>query len=801
MQDLRYAIRSLRRTPGVTLAAVGILAAGIGANTTVFSVVSALLLRSLPYPQPERLIALYEQRPAENMSRGNVSHADLLDWRAQAKSFSSMAAFEGTTFNFSGRGEPEVIHGAAVTWDFFETQGMRAMLGRTFTREHAKPQNRFAVVVTHSFWRRRLASDPNAPGQSIVLDARPYTILGVMPAEYVPPYRVHELFVPLQMNAEGANARTAHSLQVLGRLAPGVTIAEARAEMGVISKRIEAEHPEENKGHAVNVVPLWEAQRGEYKPAMILLLAAIALVLLIACLNVANLLLARALERSREILVRAALGAGRIRIARQFLLEGLLLGAAAAVAGWGIAAWGIEAVKAMFPADLALVLGTQDISLDTRVLSFTIAMAAASGLVFGLAPAIASSGASLTEGLRQAGRHATAGPERRRRHSVLAAAQVGLSTLLVIGAGLLIRTLWEISSVSPGFRPQGAVSMSFGLPFLGYADDTAKFRFQKALLDKVRAIPGVADAGIASFLPLSGMDPRCGFTIEGKPSDPRQPPRRAHPRYATAEYFSAMGIPLMRGRLFTGADTPETPTVMMINQTAARMYFDGEDPLGRRARNCISNDWAEIVGIVGDVKHWGLDREPRPEAYVSLNQRPFGTLSVVARSAMDPASLAPAMQQALWSIDPNLPATVRALESAVSESYAARRFLMRLLAAFAGLAMLLAAAGIFAHMAYSVTQRMSEFGIRMALGARRDNVMSLVLRRGMAPALGGAIAGLAGAFALTRLLQGFLFGISPLDAGSLAVGPVVMLAVAALACLRPALRATRIDPAVVLRHE
>jgi putative ABC transport system permease protein len=780
------------------MTAILILAIGIGANTTVFSIANAVLIKSLPYPAADNLMTIFEARPRERVEENFVSIADFLDWREQNSVFSSIAAYEGTTWAFTGRGEPEHVQGAVVTTRFFEALGVTPSIGSTFDPADEDPGTSRAVVVTNGFWQRRLGGDRSVIGQTISLDGSPYEIIGVMPRDFIPPGRTWEIFGAMKFDAGARNARSNHNLEVLARLKPGVAVAQARQEMDVISKRLESSF-QVNRGHYANVVPFEQKQRGKLQPAMRVLLAAVGLVLLIACFNVANLLLARSVTRAREVSIRMALGATRLRIVRQLLLESVTLSLIGAAAGLFIAAWSADYLKTLVP--LQLGLAAEDLRIDAAVLAFTTVVAVASGLLFGLAPAFTAIRSSVNDVLRSGSWQQTWSAWRHRQRAAIVAAEMALSVLLLVGAGLLIRSFANLLDVDPGFRPEKLLTMGVALSAPAYRDDSKKIAFQKELIENVSRLPGVVGAGITSFLPVSGQNSRMGLVIEGIEPDTDEP-RRANWRIVTPGYIEAMQIPLRQGRLFAPADTKQMPIVMVINETAANKYWHGRDPIGTRARLATMKGWATVVGVVGDVKHWGLDAPSNPEAYLSLWQAPFWLNNLVVRTHGDPLRLAQAIRQVLSSMDKDLPPqSIRSMEDVIDRSTALRRFHMLLLGILAGIALVLAVAGAYAQLAYSVSQRMREIGLRIALGASSPAIMRQIVRQGLRMSIAGVAVGLAGAMALSRLLEKLLFGVKPLDPVTLLIAPLMLLVSATLASLIPSWRACRTDPARSLRYE
>lgn len=796
--DLRNAWRTHRAAPGFTLVAALIIALGIGANTTVFSVANHVLLKSLPYSQPEQLVALFEARPRETVSRHAVSPADFMDWRDQNTVFSSLSSYDNTTYNYTGRDDAQQYEGGVVSGRFFETLDVQPAAGRLIgTGDELRGSNR-VIVLTHGFWQRHFGGDRSVVGQSINLNGWPHTIVGVTPESFVPPVRGWQLIGPLQFDAESRSQRADHFMSVIARLRPGVSPEAARSEMDGISKQLEAAH-RVNKGHYASVMPLDEAMRGSLRPAMQVLLAAVGLVLLIACFNVANLLLARSIPRSREVSIRLALGATRGNILRQLLIESLTLSLLGAGVGVLAASWGTSYLATLIPDQLGL--SPEDVRIDGLVLLFAVLLALVSGAIFGLAPALTAARGSVIDVIRSGGAQHTASAWRNRQRALIVAGETALSVMLLVGAGLLVRSFVKLLEVDPGFRAEKLLTLQMALPASKYREDTVKTAFQRQLLDKVRSLPGVTNAGITSALPVTGQGGRMGFEVEGIDPPPGEP-RRANWRIATPGYFETMGIPTVRGRVFSERDLLETPVVMVINETAAKRYWGDRNPVGTRARLATMQMMAEVIGVVKDVRHWGLEEGSRPEAFLSCWQAPFWQNNLVVRTQGDPMQLAGAIRAEIRAIDRDIPsASIRSMEDIIDESTALRRFYMLLLTILAAIAMLLAGAGIYAQLAYSVSQRTKEIGLRMVLGAKRSDVIGMILREGMTLTISGAVVGLIAAMMLSQLLEKLLFGVEPLDWVALVAAPLALIAVAAIACLAPSWRASRAEPAVALRYE
>ncbi len=799
-QDLRYGARMLLKRPGFTLIAVITLALGIGANAAIFSVVNAVLLRPLPYKDPDRLIMIRETKLPQ-FPEFSVSPGNFLDWRKQNTVFERLVAFTGASFNLIGAGDPEQIRGMKVTDGFFAALGAQPQLGRDFLTEEDQPGRNNVVIMSHGLWQRRFGGDPKILGQAITLDGRNYTVIGVMPATFPFGGRDLDLWTPMAFTPQQAQSHGGHWLATIGRLKPGVTVDQSRAEMIAIAGRLAAQYPGANTGWSVKLMPLLEFTVRSVKPALLVLLAAVAFVLLIACVNVANLLLARAAGRQKEIAIRAALGAGRVRIVRQLLTESALLALLGGAVGLLLAKWGMDLLLKLAPQNLPRM---SSVSLDGRALAFTAAVTLLTGMIFGLVPALQSSRPNLNETMKDAGRGSTEGGRRQLIRNALVVLEVASALVLLAGAGLMIKSFWRLQKVDPGFNPDNALTLSVALPQKKYPEESQRVAFFQQLLEKVGALPGVQAAGASNVLPLAG-DFVLAFVVQGRPPLPPGAGQSTNFYSASADYFKAMGIPLRRGRLFTERDIKDSQHVAIINETMAKKIFPDEDPIGKRITfdtGANNPDWYEIVGIVGDVKHYGLDQATPLQTYEPYTQQTFPYMTLVARAAGDPTNLTAAIRNAVLQLDKEQPiADVRTLDQLLSTSIAQQRFSMLLLGVFAAVAMLLAAVGIYGVLSYSVTQRTHEVGIRMALGAGRHDVLRLLIGHGMLLTLIGVAAGLAAAFALTRLMSTLLFDVSATDPITFGLIALLLVTVALLACWIPARRATKVDPLVALRRE
>ena len=812
-QDLQYGLRMLAKHKSVTAIAVLTLALGIGANTAIFSVVNAVLLNPLPYREPDRLVALWENVPGHG--RWRASPANFFDWKKQNTVFEDVVAFGQGSVAFTGNGEPEQLTGARVSAGYFGVVGVEPLLGRSFAAEEYEPEKGQVVILGYSFWQRRFGGDRTIVNRNITLDGKSYTVVGVMPPGIYPvsPLTAGRLvfdeqqqnfWIPMSFTANWAAVRSAHVLGIVARLKPGVTMEQATTDMNTIGARLEQEYTA-NRGEGIIVTPFMSEVVGNVRPALFTLLGAVGLVLLIACANVAGLLLAQHAGRSKEIAIRAALGAGRVRLARQFFIEGLLLSVFSTALGLAIASAGTKVLLQFVPAGVPRLA---QVSLNWQVLGFTMLISLGTCLVFGLAPAWQASKTDLHNTLERSGRTSGPGVNKLRFRQGLVVFQVSIAVMLVIGAGLLIKSFWLLHQVDPGFRSEGVLSAELTLPGNKYSREQINV-FHKQLLERISALPGVKSATIAYDHPLASnwLD---SFEIEGRvvPADSKSQTANFIP--VGPEYFDTVGVQLVSGRTFTPQDDQDHPGVALVNESFVKHYFNGEKALGQRMKpGPPGRIWRgqkltsfEIVGIVRDVKLAGLEAPSEPAYYLPASQAPLEDMMILVRTTTDPLWIVGAVRGAVLSIDPNQPiSNVNTLEKVVDDSIAQRRLNMLLMGVFGGLALLLSAVGIYGLLSHAVTQRTQEMGIRMALGAQVGDVLKLVLRQGMVLVLAGEVIGLVGAFALTRLMRGLLFGVTPNDATTFVVVAGVLAVVALLACYVPARRATKVDPLVALRYE
>jgi len=797
LNDLKYSARLLVRAPGFTLVAVAALAIGIGATTAIFSVVNTLLLQRLPYRDAERLAIVWEHNVPRNRKDNVVAPANFIHWREMNQTFEELAAASPPySVTLSGNGDPEVLIAQQVTAEVFPVMGIGAALGRTFVADENRPGVRVAII-SDRLWKRRFGASRTVLEQAVHLQGFPYTIVGVMPPKFAFLDGTVDVWLPVGFTAESRTPR-GRSMAVIGRLKSGSTFERAQQDMTRIAAELTTAFPAFNTGWTVNVVPLREQLTGAVKPALFVLAGAVAFVLLIACANVANLLLARATARQRELAVRAAIGAGRARLVRQLLTESLLLSITGGLCGFVLAWWAVRFLRVV-AAERLSIPRLELVAIDGWVLGFTLGASLLSGLIFGVVPAFAGAGAPLNESLKEGGRTGSAARGNRAR-GVFVVVEVALALVLLVGAGLLVRSFMRLIEVNPGFDPEKTVTMRVSLPAARYQDTPATAQFFDRFFQELDSLPGVQAAGAVSWLPLGGLGAATSMIIHGQPAPPRGQEPVTDVRVIAHDYVKAMGIPLLRGRLFNEADPADARGRVVINDTFARQFWPNDDPIGKRIHiNWDDND-DEIIGVVGDVKHTGLDAKVRPMTYWPYRRNPYNTMTVVVRVSGDPAPVVGAVGGVLRRLDPGLALSgIRTLDEIVSNSVAERRLTVMLLTVFAGAALLLAAVGIYGVIAYSVTQRTHEIGIRMALGARRGDVIRLVVRNALMLVAFGVAAGAAGALLLTRLMSGLLFDVRPSDPLTFVVVSGILIAVALAASVLPGLRATRVDPVIALR--
>jgi len=813
MQDIRYGLRILRKSPGFAAVAVIVLALGIGANTAIFSVVNAVLLRPLPYREPSRLMQVWHVPPPKNfpgMTMFSVSPANYLDWERQNDVFQSMAIYGFRSFNITGSEQPQALQASSVSHDFYSTLGVHPMLGRTFTGDEQQPGRSHVVILGYALWKSSFGGNPHIVGSSISLDDQPYTVVGVMPPKFKFPDWA-QLWTPLGWTDQERAVRGNHNYLVIGRLKSGATMQQAQAEMNTISARLQKQYPGDDAGWGAVIVPLRDQIVGDVRPALLVLLGAVAFVLLIACANVANLMLAKTVSRRKELAIRAALGASRARILRQVLAEAVLLAVTGGALGLVVAHFGMELIVAFLSAQLPRAA---EISLDGWVLAFTLGVSILAGLIAGLAPAwrYTRNDFDVHEALKQASSRTETESGGTHTRAALVVSEVALSLMLLVGAGLMIRSLWALRSTDPGFNPGNVLTMVLPTSAARYPTLEQNIAFWDRVLPRVRAVPGVTYAGATDALPLSGDGSTQPVTVEGRPVLPMAEQPEVGVRRFTPGYLEAMRVPLLHGRLINDGDVAGRPPVTVISAGMAKQFWPHEDPIGKHLTLTFSPGIArEVVGVVGDVKMDGLNvSQSQSMVYVPLAQMtlPPGevwhgfSVSLVVRTATAPSSAASAITAAVHQVDSAQPVMqVETMEDMVADSISQQRFTMLLLAAFAGLALLLAAVGIYSVLSYSVRRRVREIGIRMALGAQIADVLRLVVMEGMKPTLLGLAIGVAAALALGRVVSKLIYGVSAADPATFAAVSALLAAVALAASIIPAYRATRVEPVKTLREE
>ncbi len=799
-KDIRFALRILRRTPGYTLLAALVVAVGIGSTASIFSVLKTVVLEPLPYPSTDRLITVWLDNRIQGWPEDITSFPNYADWRDRNQVFEQLAAYRTRSYNLTGDGEPRRVRAGAVTHDFFQTMGVQPLYGRDFKPEEDVDGAEAVVILGHSFWQSAWGGDPAAVGQKITLQGEVCQIVGVAPPELNFPADV-EVWHPLAPSEGLRNARGALWLPVIGRLKPGVTLTRAQAEMSRIAANLEQEYPDTNEGYGINLKPLHDHVVGEARPGLWLMMAAVGLLLVIACANAAGLALVRAVGRRRELTIRTALGASRARVIRQLLAESVLLALAGGVLGIVLAHAALAALLGLAPELPRL----SQVSIDWVVLLAAVGVAVLSGVLIGLAPALEVTRTDPSRVLTDGGRGQSMGVGGRRLRQVLVVAEVALCLVLLVGSGLLIRSLLELRRVDPGLEVDGLLTLNLATSGPRYQEGPQRSAFYAQLLERVRAVPGVTEAGATSALFIPLLTNSATFTIEGRPPVPQSERVEVPIDIVTEGFFETVRVPLLAGRLFDGTDTEESPRVVLINQTMARRFWPDGDPVGDRFKYGgpdSDSPWMRIVGVVADVKRSGLDRPVRPSTFVPHSQVARGFMTLVVRTPGDPQALIPALRSAVWELDAELPVfSVSTVREQLDDSLAQRRFLMTLLTIFSGLALLLALVGVYGVVSYSASQRTREMGVRLALGAKRGQVLRLVLGEGFRLAALGAVLGLAGAFAVTRFMESLLFGVGAADPVSLLAVGLLVVGTSIAACCFPALRAARVDPASALRYE
>ena len=798
LQDIRYGIRGFFKRPGFTIVALIALALGIGANTAIFSLVNAVLLRPLPFAEPERLIWVYGNI-RNHGNRASVAPLDFLDFRSQNTTFEQFAAsFSGPVpVNLTGTGEPERLTAAGVTGNYFQALGVVPFMGRSLQLENEKPDHNQVAVLGYALWQKRFGGDEAIVGKKITLDGKAFEVIGVMSREFTFP-QTAELWVPLNFDTEPMmKQRKAHFLRPIGKLKPGVTIEQAQADTDAVARRMEELYPDTNTGWSLRLIPLQEQLVGNVRPTLFILFGAVGFVLLIACANVANLLLVRAAAREKEIALRTALGAGRLRIVRQMITESVLLALVGGALGALLAVWGVELLVKLSAGSIP---STAQVTIDLKVLGFTLGLSVITGLLFGLAPAIRTLKLNLSESLKEGGKGSGQGATRNRTRSVLVVIESAVAVVLLIGAGLLIRSFVQLQNINPGFDAHNVLTMRVDLSRQKYGTPDKSGNFFTEIETRVAGLPGVESVGLITELPLTDQRNDMPFSVEGRPPASQDQLLGADFRRISEHYFSALGIPMLRGRNFTDQETRQSAKLVVISDLLARQVFPDEDPLGKRLVMAMSDEPYEIIGVVGDIRHRAMEMNPLPAMYWPSVQN--GGMNLVVRTQGEPGSLSGAIRKEVQAIDPDQPvAAVRTMDDLVGLSVAASRYRSAFLGLLALVALILASTGIYGVMSYSVAQRTHEIGVRMALGARRFDVLKLVVRQGMTLVVIGVALGITGAFALTRVMASVLFGVTAKDPITFTVVGVLLATVAFVACYIPARRATKVDPLVALRYE
>ena len=803
-RDLRYSIRVLLGKPGFTVIAVITLALGIGANTAIFSAVNAILLRPLPYTEPERLVWIWEHNLASDIQQEPISFPNFSDYREQNQVFENVAAFARWQPILTTAGEPERILADQVSASLFSTLRVEAAEGRTFLPEEDQPGKNRVAILSHGLWKRRFGSDKKIVGEMITLNGIPFTVVGVMPEQYRhsdPGARKPvELFVPLGLSANTAHRRL-DILNVIARLKPSISIDQARAEMETISARLDQQYPETNAGWGVTVIPLHERFIGDVRPAMLLLLGAVAFLLLIACANVANLLLVRAMSRQKEIAIRKALGASRSRLIRLLLTESVLLSLAGGVVGSLLAFLGINILIALSPGNIPRI---GEARLDMLALGFTLGVSLLTGIIFGLAPAVEASIPDLNESLKEGGKNPSQGASNGRMRSLLMVSEVSMALILMICAGLMIKSFLRLQQVNAGFNPEGVLTVELALPGSKYREPHQALSFYNEVVRRVESLPGVQAVATVSTVPLGNNVSVLNLEIEGRPQLSLDHVIGAESQIVSPSYFRAMSIPLLKGRLFTDQDVEDVPGVIVINDEMAARYWPNEEVIGKRIslEDAKTGPFLTVIGVVGNVHQVTLDSEPYPQMYQAYSQNPAWGATLVVRTASDPIGLISSVRAQVSSIDIDQPLyNVRTMEQVFSESISRQRFNTLLIGLFTVVALALAAVGIYGVISYSVSHRSHEIGIRMALGAQQRDILKMIIEYGLKLALIGVAIGLVAAFVLTRVMTSLLYGVSAIDPLTFAISAIILIGVALLGCYIPARRATKVEPMIALRCE
>ena len=803
-RDLRYASRTLRKMPGFTLAALLVLGLGIGANTAIFSVINSVLLRPLPFPGSDRLAVIWETDLKDGIKREGPSGPNFLDWREQSQSFEEMSLLEVGTGTVTGGGEPEQVTGLRVTTNFLSMLGARVVLGHDFTAAEGTAMARTPVaVLTNGYWKRRFASDEHVIGKTFILNSEPYTVIGVLAPDFWTPTPA-DIFVPWPLAELRARERVAHNFGVLARLKPSVTFAQAQAELSAVARRIDAQTPR-LAGWDVTVVPIKQALFDYLRPALLLLLGAVGLLLMLACVNVASLLLARVIGRRKESAIRAALGAGRGRLVAQIFSESLLLSLLGGALGVYLASWGVDVLNAVLPRTLPLADAGAEvlrpaITVDTRALIFALLISIGAALAFGLIPALFVGRTDMHEALKVGGRASSGSTARMGVWNFLVAGEIALASLLLIGAGLAMKSFVNLQRVNPGIRPDHVLTFRMRLPTDNlYKSPREQAEFYRRVLDKAQTLPGIQSVGLTDVLPLGQQNDREYFTIENRPMPPGES-LVADFRRVSGQYCDTMGIPLLRGRALSDRDAAGAPLVVLIDETFEHQYFPNRDPIGQRLR--LWGEWRQVIGVVGQVHHYGLDKQPEPTIYAPFEQMADKAMALVVRTGAETEAMVRAVKGAVWEVDKGQPVfQIRTMDQYLALADTAPRISTILLAIFAAVSLLLAAMGIHGVVSYGVAQRTHEFGLRMALGSTPRQLKGLVIGHGIRTALAGLAAGMAGATVLASGLRAAFYGVAPLDPAVMGGVAALLFAVALVANYIPAHRATRIDPMAALHQD
>src|SRR5262245_18538586 len=803
-QDVRYGWRMLLKKPGFTIVAALALALGIGANSAIFSIINAILLKPLPFDNLDRIVALWEKVPSQGVERNEASVANYLDWRVQSNSFENLAIYTWWSANLGGIEPPERVRGFQVSPNLLDTVGIKVALGRNFRPDEDQPGKDNVAILTRGLWQRRFSGDPNVVGRTVNVNGVARTIIGVMPPDVIFP-RGAEILAPMAMTPETMRNRGNHANLVVGRLKAGVSVGQAQSDLGVIAKRLEQQYPNTNTGRGVGVFPILGDTVREYKAASLMMMAAVAFVLLIACANVANLTLARATGRMKEVALRLALGASRRRIIRQLLTESVILAVMGGAIGVLLAGWGVEAFKVTLPDEApGMMPGYNQLGVNSRVLVYTLIVSVATGILFGLAPAIQASKPDLNETLKESGGK-TLGGGRHRLRAALVIAEIALSLVLLAGAGMLIKNFLAILKINSGINPDNVLTVGITLPAAKYNDEARRRAFYDEVLRRARSLPGVESAALINHLPLGQGNSSNSFLVEGVPDPPPGQEFGGRHRVCTPDYFKTMAVPIVRGRSFSEADTADSRRVIIVNETLAKRFWPNGDAVGKHIRFTGSpdrNPWMEVVGVVGDVKH-ELVTPMTPDFYLPLAQQTWDTMFLVARTQTQPLALAAPMRGEIQAIDRDQPVfDIKSMAQVRDRSIMPFLVLGMLLSGFGVFALILAATGIYGVMSYAVSQRTREIGVRMALGAERGDILKLlVIGQGLRMTAIGIVVGLAGAMGLAQVLKGVLFGVSAIEWATFTSVTLLLTGVSLLACYIPARRATKVDPMVALRYE